>query len=141
MESKYDYKILPDLRTIVSYYSGIISENEIMSLKESIKSDKAFHMEYNILDDFSNANFNLSKESFHRVLQWLLDNFAWDRKSAVLTSTPDQVVNIMRFDSLNKDQLPNRIKIFSTLPAALLWIGLSREDAPEIEMVLRELRK
>ena len=140
MESKYDYKILPDLRLIVSCYSGIISENEIMSLKESIKSDKAFHMEYNILDDFTDANFNISKDSFHRVLKWLIDNFAWDRKSALLTSTPDQVVNIMRFDSLNKDQLPNRIKIFSTLPAALLWIGLSIDDAPEIEMVLKKLR-
>jgi hypothetical protein len=97
-------------------------------------------MEYNILDDFTDANFNISKESFHRVLKWLIDNFASDRKSALLTSTPDQVVNIMRFDSMNKDQLPNRIKIFSTLPAALLWIGLSKEDAPEIEVVLKELR-
>jgi len=140
MESNYEYKILPDLRVIVSCYSGIISENEIMSLKESIKSDKAFNLDYSILDDFTNANFNMSKESFHRILKWLMDNFAWDRKSAVLTSTPDQVVNFIRFDSLNKDQLPNRIKIFSTLPAALYWIGLSKENAPEIEVVLKELR-
>lgn len=140
MESKYDYKILPDLSLIVSCYAGKISENEIMSLKESIKSDKDFHMEYNILDDFSDADFNISKESFHRILQWLKDNFAWDRKSAVLTSTPDQVVNIMRFDSLNNNQLPNRIKIFSTLPGALIWIGLSKVDLPEIEAVLKELR-
>ena len=111
-----------------------------MSLKESIKSDKDFNMKYNILDDFTGADFTLSKESYNNIFHWLNNCFAYDRKSAVLTNTPKQVANILIFDSLNNNQLPNDIKIFSTLSAALYWIGIPKEHMYEVEAVIEELK-
>jgi len=140
MESKYNYKILPEYRLIISYYSGKISENEIISLKETIKSDNAYNEEYNVLDDFSGTNFNLTNESFSRVLYWLKDNFSSERNSAVLTGTPNQVANIMKFQALKDVTLPMRIKIFSTLNAALKWVEVPENHTSDIEKLLKELR-
>jgi hypothetical protein len=140
MESKYKYKILPEFRLIISCYSGKISENEIISLKETIKGDKAYNKEYNILDDFSDTDFNITNESFTRVLYWLKDNYSADRNSAVLTRTPNQVANIMKFKAQKDARLPMRIKIFSTLLAALNWVEVAVNQTSEIEKILEELR-
>ena len=140
MDSKYNYKILPEYRLIISRYSGKISENEIISLKETIKSDHAYNKEYNILDDYSDTDFNITKESFSRVLFWLKDNYSGERNSAVLTSTPNQVANIMKFKALKNVTLPMRINIFSTLNAALNWVEVSENHTTDIEKILEELK-
>ena len=140
MGSKYVYKILPEFRLIISCYSGKISEHEIISLKETIKGDKAYNKEYNILDDFSDTDFNITNDSFTRVLYWLKDNYSADRNSAVLTRTPNQVANIMKFIAQKDVKLPMRIKIFSTLIAALNWVEIPVNQTSEIEKILVELR-
>ena len=97
-------------------------------------------MEYNILDDFSDTDFNITKESFSRVLYWLRDNYSAERYSAVLTSTPNQVANIMKFKALKDATLPMRIKIFSTLNAALNWVEVPQNNTSDIEKFLEESR-
>jgi hypothetical protein len=136
-----NYRILPEYRLVVSHYAGDISESEIISLKETIKQDKDFHMEYNTLDDFSDVAFHITQESYGRVFKWLRDHYSWKRNSAVLTSTPDQVVNIILFNFTQKFELPMKIKVFSTLQAALHWVNISPGDAPAIKSVLEELKK
>lgn len=134
------YRILPDYRLIVSYYSGTISEKEIIALKETIRGDKDFNMGYNTLDDFSDTDFNVSQESYTRIFDWLQVHYSFGRKSAVMTSTPQQVVNITMFNYIQKFQLPMKIKIFSTLQGALNWVNISMKDAPVIKGVLEELK-
>lgn len=140
MDSKCKYQILTNYKLVIGYYSGKISEHEIISLKETIKKDKAFNIEFNTLDDFTETDFNTTKESFHHVFQWLKNNYSWERKSAVLTHTPEQVANILRFDYLNRDQLPMSIKVFSTLTGALQWIGLTQKDEPEIRTIIEKIK-
>lgn len=122
------YKIVPELMLVIGKYTGQISENEIISLKDKIMHDKDFNWDYNVLDDFSEADFNLSERGIEIVLHWLQDNFSSPRRSAILTSTPDQVVMITLFKHLEKNQLPMNIKIFSTLSYALQWIGISEDN-------------
>jgi hypothetical protein len=141
MSYRSSYRILPELRLVVTRYSGKISEKEIIATKEAVRNDEAFRMEYNILDDFSGTDFNITRESFSNVLTWLKDHFSWERKSAVIANTPSQVANILRFDSLNRDTLPMNIKIFSTFQAALQWIGIDKNENPQIDAILQLLQK
>jgi len=79
-----NYRILPDLRLVVSCYCGEISENEIIDLKQKILQDRGFKKQYNILDDFTDTVFRITQESFFRILSWLSENYAYERNSAVL---------------------------------------------------------
>jgi len=135
------YRILPEYRLVISHYAGNISENEIISLKEAIKHEKNFNIAYNTLDDFSDTDFHVSQESYMRVFLWLQENYSWDRNSAVLTNTPDQVVYITLFNYIQKHKLPMRIKIFSTLHGALQWVDVPIKDAPVINSVIEELKR
>jgi hypothetical protein len=124
----------------VSSYKGKISEKDIFSLKESVKNDPEFGIDFNVLDDFTESNFNISDESYARALEWLKENFSSKRNSAILTETPEQVVNIVKLKSLNKAILPMDIKIFSTLTAALYWVGLNDSHREEIQAILKDLK-
>lgn len=141
MSNVCKYRILPEHRLVISSYNGSISEKEIILTKEGVLRDKAFKMEYNILDDFSGVEFEITKESFTRILLWLKENFSWNRKSAVIAQTPAQVASIIRFDALNRESLPMEIKIFNTPQAALLWMGIDRKDVPAIEAALKALHQ
>jgi len=128
MSGVCNYKILPEFTLVIGRYAGRISENDIISLKDKILHDKDFNREYNVLDDFTDADFNVSEGGFEFVLRWLQENFSSPRRSAVLTRTPDQVVMITLFKNLENNKLPMNIKIFSTLSYALEWIGISEEN-------------
>lgn len=113
----------------------------MISLKEAITRDDSFNIRYNTLDDFSDTTFHMTGESNVLVYNWLRDHYSWRRNSAVLTSTPEQVVNITLFTHIQKYELPMKIKIFSTLEAALQWVRLSTEDIPAIRSVLNEIKR
>ena len=134
------YRILPELGLVVSCYCGAISENEIIALKQKILQDQGFKKQYNILDDFTETVFRITQESFFRVLSWLRENHAYERNSAVLTKTPEQVAIITLFNHYRKHILPNKIKVFSTLPAAVRWVDGPEDQVNIIEKVLREMK-
>ncbi|MFO7934507.1 MAG: hypothetical protein R6U78_10535 [Bacteroidales bacterium] len=140
MDHYSSYRILPEHRLIVSLYAGHISEQEIISLKETIRQDPKFNISYNTLDDFTDVDFHVSKESYMLVFEWLREHYSWERNSAVLTDTPDQVVNISLFNYIQKHSLPMRIRIFSTLEGALNWVSVPVKNAPAIKSVLEELK-
>ncbi len=140
MSHHFSYRILPDQRLTISRYAGEISENEVIAAKEAIKQDNNFNIRYHTLDDFSDATFHITKESYMRVFNWLRDHYSWKRHSAILTSTPEQVVNITLFNYLQNGELPMKIKIFSTLEAALLWMNLPPSETLFIRRVLKELK-
>ena len=81
MDHYSTYRILPEHRLIVSLYEGKISEKEIISLKQTIRQDPKFNMAYNTLDDFTGADFYVSKESYKRVFEWLREHYSWERNS------------------------------------------------------------
>jgi len=133
------YKILPEFKLVIGKYTGNISEKEIISLKDEIKADKNFDWDFNVLDDFSEAVFNLSEKGLEIIRQWLQESYSSKRQSALLTNTPDQVVVITLFKDLEKNKLPMSIKIFSALSNALPWIGISSKKEQEIAEIIKEL--
>ena len=140
MNTFCNYKILPEFKLVIGKYSGQVSERDIISLKGEIKKDDAFNWGFNVLDDFTNADFILSEGGPEIILHWLQDNFSSSRRSALLTKTPDQVVRITLFKQMEKNKLPMNIQIFSTLPSALSWIGVSESNINDIAEVIDELK-
>ena len=138
MSAICSYKILPGFKLVMGKYKGSISENEVISLKDKILHDKNFSWEYNVLDDFTEADFNLSERGLEIALTWLKNNFSSTRRSAILTRTPDQVVAVTLFKYFEKNQLPMNIQIFSTLSHALQWIGISEENVEDIAEFIYE---
>ena len=134
------YKILPEFKLVIGKYTGLISEKEIISLKNDIKNDKDFDWDFNVLDDFTNAVFNLSEKGPEIILHWLQENYSSKRQSALLTNTPDQVVVITLFKYLEKNKLPMSIKIFSTLSSALPWVGISSNNEQDLSEIMKELK-
>jgi len=138
MSAVCDYKILPEMMLVIGKYMGRISENDIISLKAKILHDKDFSWDYDVLDDFTGADFNLSEGGIEFILNWLKDNYSSPRRSALLTRTPNQVVMITLFKNLEKNMLPMNIKIFSTMPYALEWIGISEENKQVVAAYINE---
>lgn len=134
------YTILPEFKLVIGKYTGLISEKEIISLKNEIKNDKDFHWDFNVLDDFTETVFNLSEKGPDLMLHWLQENYSSKRQSALLTNTPGQVVVISMFKYLEKSKLPMNMKIFSTLSAALPWVGISSQNEKDIEALLEKLK-
>jgi hypothetical protein len=140
MSATCSYRILPEFKLVLGKYTGTVSEKDIISLKDTIRKDNAFNRDFNILDDFTDADFNLSAGGPEIILHWLQDNFSSSRRSALLTNTPDQVVTITLFKHLEKNKLPMNIQIFSTLASASRWIGISDRNINDIAEVINELK-
>jgi hypothetical protein len=134
------YRILPERRLIIGCYSGEVNENDIITLKKAILNDEKFSTGFNVLDDYRDVVFVTSANSYDQFLNWFKASFNWERRSAVLTDTPEQVTNILRFDTIQKSKLPININVFTTLPAALQWLGLSASNTTEIEDIILDLK-
>jgi len=139
MSSICRYKILPEFKLVIGKYTGKVSEKEIISLKQEITNDKDFDWDYNVLDDYSETTFNLSEKGPEIMKNWLHENYSSSRQSALLTSSPGQVVIITLFKHLDQNTLPMSIKIFSTLSSALPWVGISNTNEQEIAEIIKEL--
>ncbi|NEW80418.1 MAG: hypothetical protein GZ086_13555 [Gelidibacter sp.] len=62
-----------------------------------------------------------------------------DRRSAILTNTPNQTIFTSLY-ILEVQNSPSHVEIFSTMDAALRWVGLSSVDNIKIEAVINEMK-
>jgi len=61
------------------------------------------------------------------------------RRAAILTETPNQTV-ISSIYKLKLQDLPFIVKIFSTVSAALNWVGLTFVDKEKIENEIKKMK-
>lgn len=137
MRNYGNFKILKNKRLIVEYYSGIILLDDFISLHTRKGNHPDFNKNFNLLIDFRDANIQLSKEDIYALIAFHQRNekLLGERIAAHLTLTPRQVVSSSNFDIYN-EVLPIRIAVFSTLGAALNWVGLGYNDQAEIQACL-----
>jgi len=140
MKSYINYKIIKGLKLIVEYYSGPIYFDDFITIHDRKSNDKDFNLNYNLLIDFRDAEIHLEKEDILRLVDYHRDNnkLYGSRYAAHITKTPKQVVAGTMFDVLNK-QLPITIKVFSTVKASLIWLGVFK-DKSKIESYLEALK-
>ena len=140
MRKRCEYTILPELNLIVEYFSGPIDAECVISAKKRIIDDPLFDQSYNVLDDFRDAIMDYSVEGIKDIIIWIAENHNYPRKSAHLTTSPDQVVATTLFDKLKSTKLVINLKIFSTIESAINWVDINENMLDTIENAIATLK-
>lgn len=121
---KIQYFIDPGKRLITETYPEKISIEDYQQLKQSEFNHPDFDPNYNIIHDLRSLKMGLNEIVIDKIINFIKENpkNMTDRKSALLTNSPDQAVNTMVF-STKADKLPINFKIFSTPEAAFEWFS------------------
>ena len=130
--TKYD--IIPEIKVTIEYYAGPIEVKDIIANRILLSKDKDFNPSYGLIADFRNAEANISKEDIICFINFLKSypKLHGERRAAILTNTPPQVVASYFYVSQLGD-LPMHVSFFSTLEAAMEWIVVSTEHKSLIE--------
>jgi hypothetical protein len=123
------FKILPECKLIIEKFNGIFSLEAYEKMKKEEFANAEFNSSFNVLADLRKASFgvqlNSSEEEMALVSRFLIKekDQIGKRKSAILTENPDQVVCSILFMEFVKP-LPLIVESFSTIEAALKWLGV-----------------
>ena len=138
-----DFKIIPEKKLIIEYFSGEITIEDIVKLKLIEIEHQDYNNEFNLFSDFRDGDFNIDNESIPTLLNNLeLNNLvAGKHNTSLLTKSPNQVVasTLLTHNYASKNA-PIDIKIFSTVPPCLSWIGLSAKDAEIIDFYSTQMK-
>jgi len=142
MKTYIHYKILPELNLILEYYGGKINLNDVINHKSLEIRDIDYNENYHFISDMRDAEFNIISQDFNEYLNFLNKNnkVIGQRKSAILTNTPNQVAITSLFKSKSK-HFPVRFEIFSTLEGAFNWVNLSKDLHEAIKETIRNLKE
>jgi hypothetical protein len=141
MKRYANYMILPDFRLILECCKGQASVEDAINMKKTELSDNLYNPDYNIIVDFRefetflDSTVNESTINFYNFLKELNIN----SKIAILTARPHQVVISVILKGLNANLGLNKIEVFSTLKAALRFLGLPIENFDLINSKITEL--
>jgi len=141
MANKTEYIVVPNKNLIIEYYSGKFHVNELIAFKEAICSDKNYNPNFNIINDFREAEFLFEIDEISKYTQFILEtrkNYG-HRKSTMITKTPNQVVTSLGFEMLKKN-IPISVKVVSTIEAAIDFIELSLKDKTIIETCIKQMK-
>jgi len=126
---KATYKILPECKLIIEKFDGIFSLEAYEKMKTEEFANPEFNSGFNVLADLRKASFgtqlNSSEKEMTLISRFLIGekDKIGKRKSAILTEKPDQVVcSILFMESVKP--LPVIVESFSTVEAALKWLGI-----------------
>ncbi len=142
MINKFKYVILSNKSLILEYYSGAFYGDELIELKKKVSRDKDYNSNYNVIHDFRDAEFLFGVDKIITYIRQIFDDSKMfgNRKSTMITSSPNQVVASSWFE-MNKQDLPISIKICSTFECAFSFVGLKTEDWVYVESFFNNLRK
>ena len=134
------YKIFKDLGIVIQFQKNNLSYKDAEQLKLKIINDSDFSPKFSFLIDVREVTkYQVTKESRDEYRRFVSKNLIAKGvgKIAILTDTPEQVVNATMF-SLKQDFDSNRYKIFSALEEAVRWLDI---DFGKWDIIFSELNK
>ena len=137
----YRYTILEEINLIIQFYQGDITLSGLKNMKRNLFQDKGYNSEYKVLSDLRLSNNSLALEEVEEYGIWMGKKLKAVRVnlSAILTSTPQQVVQSMIF-SLNKNLEKDSYTVFSTLESALLYLRVDISYSEVIEIEINKMK-
>ncbi len=141
MKESINYIILPELKLILECCKGQASVESIINRKKDELLDELYYPDYNILVDFREfENFNNSTYS-HAISDFInfLKQLEIKSRVAFLTSELHQVVLSLLLEKLSKDVLTSKYETFSTMEAAIRFLGYSIDSYDIIRKRIIEL--
>lgn len=143
MNGYIHYKILPELNLIIEYYCGKINLDDVIDHKKLEIKDLEYSANYHFIADLRDSELDVvSNQDFFDYLDFVEMNnkVAGQRRSAILTNTPNQVAITSLF-RMNSKSLPINFEIFSTLEAAIDWVNLSANYFDDIKESIHNMKK
>jgi len=125
MSQKNSYTILEKENLIIEYFSGILTIESLIKFKQKLIRDSKFSVDYSYYVHFKNVTFDIDVQEISKYITFSSKhlNPKSNRKVAIITNTPNQVVLTTLFKLQSKHAL-QKIEIFSTAQSALNWLGL-----------------
>ncbi|MGV8946413.1 MAG: hypothetical protein ACOH1N_08295 [Lutibacter sp.] len=143
-ELKSSYKILKEHNLIVEFHSGILNADSIIDFKKRVVLDPLFAPNLNYFVHLKNVTYTPTDRDendvsiFSKFITTNLEVYG-NRRVALITNTPNQVVYATKFKTLQENGNQS-IEIFSRYENALKWIGTNIEVEKLIEVLL-DLKK
>ena len=134
-----NHVILQEYKLIVECFCGDIGPNEIIAQKLLTLNDPFYNSRYSLLEDFRNAQMIQTPKRIAALVDWLKETSADRRNTAILTDRPEQVVAAELF-AAKSAELPMNMKVFSTLAAALFWLGVKQLNDRSMEELIRTMK-
>jgi hypothetical protein len=143
MTKHANYMILPEFRLILECCKGQTSVEEGICMKKNELADILYNPDYFIIVDLQefetslDYTINTSITSFYDFL----NSLGLKSKIAILTAAPHQVVISMILKELSATLGEARIEVFSTVQAAIRFLGFPAENFESINRKITELNK
>ena len=140
-QKRYNYHILPELNLIIDSFSGTFTYDEIITCKINQAKDSLWRSDYNVLADIRNLKITYTEDIIRSYAKpkGRVTEIISKRKSAALTLTPDQVVFEFILQSNTSLDLGIEINFFSTLNAALSWLGIDVKHLSKLNRIIDSL--
>ncbi len=135
----FTYKIIPELKLIIEFGYGILNYENGLSFKLIESQDKDFNSTFNFLVVYTHLKIQYTKEDIAHYVDELKEHkeIVGNRKSAMLTDTPNQVVfNYIYRDALKEFAMT--FEIFSSLSVAVDWLGVPIENESTINNLIED---
>lgn len=118
------YQIFLDKRFIIEYHEGVMTLEKMKTFILKQSSDQNYSPNFDLLLDIRQITFKGFIKDIKDYIEFIKTHkgISGKRKLAVLASQPHQVV-FSTFLSMFSVRLPQTMKIFSSLEAALFWLG------------------
>jgi hypothetical protein len=138
-----NYMILPEFRLILECCKGEASVGDAIKMKKNELLDILYSPEYNIIVDFQEFEAKVDEETNESILRFFrfLKNIDIRSKIAFLTAEPHQVVVSMILKELIKYGDTFKIEVFSTVEAAVRYLGIPVQNLDLINKKILELNK
>lgn len=138
------YKIFHDKNFIIEYYDGGGTIEDVKALKLKEADDVNYSPDYDLLADIRTTTINAKREDVKDYIEFAKSHkgISGNRKLAIVTNTPRHVV-FFTFLNMFKIRLSQTMRIFSTIDAAMYWLGepIAIEDANDCLMNLKNNAK
>jgi hypothetical protein len=112
---------------IIDYrHVGIIGTDEIgKAWQEFLKLKEFTELQYNLMSDYSEAQFDMDLEDVERITQFLLSlkGILEEKKQALIVNKPFDTVISDLFEGEANKRIGFRVAVFSTRNAARHWVS------------------
>lgn len=118
------YRILPEFKLVLELIGGDISVNDVLDLKTRETEDKNYSPNYDsIVSVVHLNNFAVDSSKTSEIIDLLKskNKVLGERKCAILTDTPNQVVQMTLYKH-SAEGLPVNYEIVSSVKGALKWV-------------------
>jgi hypothetical protein len=137
----YNYYVLKDKHLVIEILRGIFDITDFINLKKTEAEDPDFDPNYNSILDIRRIENAFSKEIRNDLENYLgiiktLQSVTRQKKTAVITYKPSQVAGIFWYKLMDNRGID--YKVFSTLKAAVEWLGVREFDLRKIDVCLTD---